>query len=136
MKFLLDTNACVDYLNRRFANVVERIQSSSPEEICLSSVVVAELRYGADRSGKKAENHQRLDLLTSNIQCIDFDVAAARVYGRVRSALETKGTPIGPYDMMIAAHTLSLGLILVTDNEDEFQRVAGLKIENWRHARV
>jgi tRNA(fMet)-specific endonuclease VapC len=136
VKFLLDTNVCVDYLNRRFASVVERIQRSSPEEICLSSVVVAELRYGADRSGKKAQNHQRLDLLTSYIQCVDFDVTAARVYGRVRSALEAKGTPIGPYDMMIAAHTLSLGLILVTDNEDEFQRVAELKIENWRHAGV
>jgi tRNA(fMet)-specific endonuclease VapC len=95
-------------------------------------VVVAELRYGADHSAKRAQNHERLDILTAEIQCMDFDLSAARIYGGVRSSLEAKGLSIGPYDMMIAAHALSLGLVLVTDNEREFRRVDGLKIENWR----
>jgi len=132
VKYLLDTNVCVDFLNRRHLSVVEKIQSSFPEDLCLSSVVVAELRYGADRSVRKAQNHERLDILTAEIQCVDFDLSAARVYGRVRSTLEAEGMPIGPYDMMIAAHALSLGLVLVTDNERELRRVAGLKVENWR----
>jgi tRNA(fMet)-specific endonuclease VapC len=132
LKYLLDTNVCVDFLNRRYPSVTERIRISSPEDLCLSSVVVAELRYGADRSERRGENHERLDVLTAEIQCLDFDLAAARVYGRIRSALEAEGAPIGPYDMMIAAHALSQGLILVTDNEREFRRISGLEIENWR----
>lgn len=132
MKYLLDTNVCVDFLNRRDPGVTERIRSSSPEDLCLSSVVVAELRYGADQSERRGENHERLDILTAEIQCLDFDLAAARLYGRVRSTLEADGAPIGPYDMMIAAHALSQGLVLVTDNEKEFRRISGLEIENWR----
>lgn len=132
MRYLLDTNVCVDFLNRRFPSVTERIRSSPPEDLCVSSVVVAELRYGADRSQKAAENHDRLDVLTAEVQCLDFDLAAASVYGRIRAALEAQGTPVGPYDMMIAAHAVSQGLVLVTDNEREFQRVFGLRIENWR----
>lgn len=132
MRYLLDTNVCIDYLNRSYASVVGRIQRSSPEDLCLSSVVVAELRYGADKSARKAQNHARLDVLVAEIQCLDFDLSATRVYGRIRSSLEAEGASIGPYDMMIAAHALSLGLVLVTDNDREFRRVAGLKIENWR----
>lgn len=134
MKYLLDTNVCIDYLNRRYVSVVERVQRSAPDDLCLSSVVVAELRYGADHSTRRAQNHARIDVLTVEIQCVDFDLSTARTFGRLRSALEAAGTPIGPYDMMIAAHALSLGLILVTDNEGEFRRVEGLKVENWRRA--
>lgn len=133
MKYLLDTNVCVDYLNQSHPSVTERIQRASPEDLCLSSVVVAELRYGADRSQRRARNHERLDVLIAEIPCMDFDLSAASVYGRIRSALEAKGTAIGPYDMMIAAHALSLKLVLVTDNEREFRRIEGLKVENWRH---
>ena len=132
MKYLLDTNVCVDFLNRRYPKVTERIRASLPEDLCLSSVVVAELRYGADRSERRGENHDRLDILTAEIQCLDFDLAAARIYGQIRSTLESEGTPIGPYDMMIAAHAVSQELILVTDNEREFRRISGLEIENWR----
>jgi tRNA(fMet)-specific endonuclease VapC len=132
VKYLLDTNVCVDILNRCYPSVTERVRISSPEDLCLSSVVVAELRYGADRSQRRAENHERVDILTAEIQCLDFDLAAARVYGRIRSALEAEGTTIGPYDMMIAAHVLSLELTLITDNEKEFRRISELKIENWR----
>jgi tRNA(fMet)-specific endonuclease VapC len=132
VKYLLDTNVCVDFLNRRYPRVAERIRNFSPEDLCLSSVVVAELRYGADRSEKRLANHQRLDVLTDEIQCLDLDLAAAQAYGRIRSALEAEGNLIGPYDMMIGAHALSKELILVTDNERKFRRIPGLEIENWR----
>lgn len=132
MTHLLDTNVCVDYLNGRHPGVTRRIQSSRRDDLCVSSVVAAELRYGADRSRRPAENHRRLDVLISELRCLPFDEAAAKVFGKVRSALEARGRPIGPYDMQIAAHAIALDIILVTDNTDEFSRVKGLRLENWR----
>jgi tRNA(fMet)-specific endonuclease VapC len=132
MGFLLDTNACVDYLTGRYPKVVARIQGSSPEGLFLSSVVVAELRYGADHSARRRTNHSRIDALIEEIEALDFDLRAAATYGRVRAQLEAGGTPIGPNDMLIAAHALSRGLTVVTDNVVEFRRVKGLRVENWR----
>lgn len=132
MRFLLDTNVLVDYLTGRYPNVVHRIQGSAPEDLCVSSVVAGELRYGADRSAHPRRNHSRLDTLLREIRCLPFDETAAREFGRVRSRLDARGTPIGPYDTLIAAHALSLGVTLVTDNVDEFSRVRGLRVENWR----
>ena len=132
MRFLLDTNACVDYLTGRYAKVVARIQGSPPDDLSLSSVVVAELRYGADHSARRRTNHARIDALLDEIECLDFDLQAAATYGRVRARLEAAGTPIGPNDMLIAAHALSRGLSVVTDNVGEFGRVKGLKVDNWR----
>ncbi|MGH9320544.1 MAG: type II toxin-antitoxin system tRNA(fMet)-specific endonuclease VapC [Vicinamibacteria bacterium] len=134
MKYLLDTNVCVDYLTGRFPQVVRQIQDLAPEALCLSSIVIAELRYGADKSAKPRRNHELLDVLINEIPARDFDPAAASIYGRVRATLERKGRPIGPNDMLIAAHALSLGLILVSDNQSEFRRVKDLKLENWREA--
>lgn len=134
MKYLLDTNVCVDILSQRYPAVAERLQRCSPEDLCISSVVVAELRYGADKSQRSAENHKLIDLLLGEIPCLDFDSSAASVYGRIRTDLEKRGEPIGPYDLMIAAHALSLRLILVSDNMREFRRVANLRVENWRGA--
>ena len=133
MAFLLDTNACIDYLTGRYPRVVTRIQASSPEDLFLSVVVVAELRYGADHSARRRTNHSRIDALIEEIEPLDFDLRAAAAYGRVRAQLEAGGTPIGPNDMLIAAHALSRGLTVVTDNTTEFRRVKGLKVENWRH---
>jgi len=132
MKYLLDTNVCVDYLTGRFPQVADRIQRSAPEELCLSSIVIAELRYSADKSGKPSRNHKLLDVLTNEIPSRDFDSSSASMYGKVRATLEKKGQPIGPNDMLIAAHALSLGLVLVSDNLGEFKRVTGLKVQNWR----
>lgn len=133
MTYLLDTNACVDYLTGRYPAVAERIRQASPDDLRLSSVAVAELRYGADRSLRKRENHERLDVLIGEIPCLDFDLAAAQVYGRLRARLEEQGRPIGPYDFMLAAQALANRLVLVTDNVDEFRRVEDLQIENWRN---
>jgi tRNA(fMet)-specific endonuclease VapC len=132
MKYLLDTNVCVDYLTGRSPKVVSRIKDASPDEICSSSIVVAELRYGADKSTRRQRNHQLLDILTNEISIHDFDTKAAKNYGKLRTDLEKKGELIGPNDMLIAAHALSLGIALVTDNVREFRRVKGLKAENWR----
>jgi tRNA(fMet)-specific endonuclease VapC len=132
MAFLLDTNACVDYFTARYPNVVTRIQETSPEELFLSAIVVAELRYGADHSARRRANHARIDALIEEIEPLDFDLRAAAMYGRVRAQLEVGGTPIGPNDMLIAAHALSRGLTVVTDNTAEFRRVRGLKLANWR----
>jgi len=132
MKYLLDTNVFIDYLSGRFPAAVDRFERSSPDDLCFSSIVIAELRYGADRSAHPKTNHSRLDAILSEIRCLDFDLPAATIYGRVRARLETAGEPIGPNDMLIAAHALSRELILVTGNVREFRRVRGLKLENWR----
>ena len=132
MKYLLDTNVCVDYLNGRFPRVVQRIQSCSPEDLSVSSVAVAELRFGAEKSTHRQRNHERLDVFLADVQCVDFDADAALVYGRIRTALERRGAVIGPYDLQIAAHALSLSVVLVSDNVREFRRVSGLRVENWR----
>ena len=131
MKFLFATNVWIDFLRRNFG-VGDRVRACAPDEVCLSSVVMAELRYGADRSRQKVFNHGRLDVLESEVRGAAFDLPAARIYGRLRCDLESAGALIGPYGLMIAAHALSLGLILVTANEKEFLRVSGLAIENWR----
>lgn len=135
MRYLLDTNVCVDYLNGRFPRLTERVQQSAPSDLYISSVAVAELRYGAEKSTHRQRNHERLDVFLSDVQCVDFSSGAALVYGRVRAALERRGIIIGPYDLQIAAHALFLDLVLVSDNVREFRRVEGLKVENWRRPR-
>lgn len=132
MRYLLDTNVWVDYLNERYPTVASRILASDPDDLGLSSVVLAELRYGADKSRRPDWNHARIDTLAREVPILEFDSSAATAFGRLRSRLESSGQPIGPYDMLIAAQALAGDLILVTDNEREFERVAGLQIENWR----
>lgn len=132
MRYLLDTNVWIDYLSGRYPAVAARIQTVSPVDLCLSSIVVAELRYGADKSARRRANHARIDRLVREIPTVDFDAAAARAYGRIRSGLEATGRLIGPNDLLIAAHAVSRHLTLVTDNVDEFKRVKGLRVSNWR----
>jgi len=132
VKYLLDTNVWVDYLTGRHPSVVNRIQQAPPDDLCFSSVVMAELRYGAEKSRRKRPNHRLLDTLAREVRCVDFDLEGASDYGRLRTVLEGRGKPLGPHDMLIAAHARSLGLILVTDNEREFRRVRSLRVENWR----
>ncbi len=132
MKYLLDTNVCVDYLNGRYPSVTERLQRARPADVCTSAIVAAELRYGAEKSNQRRQNQARLDQFLSEVAIIDFDAGASEIYGRVRFALERDGTIIGPNDMLIAAHALSLRTLLVTDNVKEFARVRGLRLENWR----
>ena len=132
MRFLLDTNVCVDYLRGHPSTVIATLQRHAPADLGLSSIVVAELRYGAERSARPSANHSRIDVLAAEIPAVDFDGAAAAAYGRLRGRLEKAGEVIGANDMLIAAQALSRKLVLVTDNESEFRRIKGLRVENWR----
>jgi tRNA(fMet)-specific endonuclease VapC len=132
LKYLLDTNVCVDYLTGQFPSVTAKLADLEPEDVAISAIAVAELRYGADKSSRPRGNHSRLDEWLAHVPLLDFDARAASEYGRIRCRLEAKGTPIGPNDLLIAAQALSRGATLVTDNEGEFRRVRGLRVENWR----
>lgn len=129
MKFLLDTDS-VSYALRGEGGVAEQIRQHRPSELCVSAVTLAELRFGAERRGSR--RLQRLiDLFVGDVAVAPFDAEAADRFGKVASALVSKGTPIGALDTMIAAHALQLGLILVTHNLKHFRRVRGLEVADW-----
>ena len=129
--FLLDTNTCVEYLRNRNAGVVSRIQSHNPADMSLCSIVVAELFYGAHKSPNPAKNLTLLQQFAAPLASIPFDDRAAEQYGRIRSELERRGTPIGPNDTLIAAIAVAGGLTLVTHNTTEFSRLSSLNLEDW-----
>ncbi|MEM9777257.1 MAG: type II toxin-antitoxin system VapC family toxin [Chloroflexota bacterium] len=131
MAYLLDTNICIYLLNNRYPQLNQKLASMNPDEVVLSSIVASELRYGAENSSKKAENHKTLDFFLSAFEVLDYDAKATDVYGQVRSALKNSGSPIGAVDTFIAAHALSENLILVTNNIKQFEHVLNLKLENW-----
>lgn len=132
MRYLLDTNVCVDFVTGRYPAVAGRLAELRPVDVAVSSVVAAELRYGAEKSSRRAENHRRLDVLLGELPVLELDLDAASVYGRIRAELEARGTPIGPNDLLIGAQALAADRVLVTDNVAEFSRIEGLRIENWR----
>ncbi len=132
MRYLLDTNVCVDFLNGRYPRVIDRLLATSPDEVAISTIAVAELRYGADKSARRQENHDSIDRFLTDVPTLGFDNEAARAYGALRARLERSGSPIGPNDMLIAAQALANDLVLVTANLDELQRVEGLQLESWR----
>lgn len=131
MKYLLDTNICVFIFRRKFPSIRQRLDKTQPGEVGISAVTLAELRYGADKSSDPAKNHTVIDAFLTTVVVQEFSEDAARIYGNVRSQLESRGTPIGPLDNMIAAHSLSAGTVLVTNNVHEFSRVAGLVVVDW-----
>ena len=131
MTYLLDTNTCIYIINKKPSAVIKRIQTKQPEEIAISTITQAELEYGVARSRLPDRNRVALLEFLFPFFLLDFDQMAASQYGLVRSFLESKGKPIGPLDMLLAAQAKSRDLILVTNNEREFRRVEGLRIENW-----
>lgn len=131
MRYMLDTNICIYAIKNKPEQVLMRLQEHDPAEICISSVTYAELVHGVEKSKAIEKNRVALALLLANIEIMSFDSLAAESYGKVRADLEKAGTPIGPLDMMIAGHAKSKGYIVVTNNTKEFERVKGLKIENW-----
>ena len=131
MTWLLDTNICVVFLNGSDAAVRDRLLALAPRDVCLCSVVKAELLYGARKSARVSENLARLAQLFGAMESLPFDDLAAEHYGVVRTQLESLGTPIGANDMMIAATCLSAGAVLVTRNQREFLRVTGLAVDVW-----
>ena len=129
--FLLDTNACIKILNSSSASLVSRLKGLHPSRIKLSSVVKAELLYGARKSARPAQNLRVLQDFFHPFRSLVFDDLCSEEYGVLRTELERTGEPVGPYDMMIAATAIAYDLTLVTHNRDEFSRIAGLKWEDW-----
>jgi tRNA(fMet)-specific endonuclease VapC len=130
--FLLDTNTCVQYLRGKNALVRQRLAACPVDEVRLCSVVLSELYLGVLRSAQPAKNRADLDQFAAPFTSLPFDDAAAEVYARIRHHLESQGTPIGPYDLQIAAIALVSGCTLVTHNTAEFSRVPGLVLEDWK----
>ncbi|ULA62472.1 MAG: tRNA(fMet)-specific endonuclease VapC [Nitrospira sp.] len=131
MKLMLDTNICIYLIKQQPPSVLERFLSHQVGDIGISSITVAELDYGASKSRQASKNRAALEQFLAPLDMASFDREAASAYGKLRAALEQKGTPIGNMDLLIAAHALSLGVRLVTNNGREFRRVPGLKVENW-----
>jgi len=130
---LLDTNICIFLLNQRegFRRIVSRMDGLERGDVCVSAVTVAELEFGAAASRKQGDNFARLDRFLLEFEVLSFDRPAARQYGPLRATLQARGKPIGPMDCLIAAHALSAGATLVTNNTREFSRVPGLDLVDW-----
>ena len=130
MRYMLDTNICIYAIKNRPYNVLVALRAHESAGIGISSISAAELYFGARKSGS-AKNLLALQHFLEPLEIADFALAAAQAYGDLRHVLEAGGTPIGPLDTQIAAHALSLGVCLVSNNIREFERVAGLMLENW-----
>ena len=129
---MLDTNVCIELLRGRAPGILERLRKFEIDEIAISSITLAELQYGVAKSKSPSRYEVLLAEFCAPLAILPFDNIAAETYGRVRAALDRTGTPIGPLDTLIASHALSLGVTLVTNNEREYLRVAGLLVENWQ----
>jgi tRNA(fMet)-specific endonuclease VapC len=128
-KFLLDTDM-VSYVLRNHGNAAAHLTSHLPSEVCISTITLSELRFGAEKR-KSKKLHALIDTFVAAVEPLPFDSAAATSFGRVRAALESKGRPIGLLDALIASHALSLQLTLVTNNARHFNGVPGLRTVNW-----
>ncbi|MHB1591286.1 MAG: PIN domain-containing protein [Sulfuricella sp.] len=129
MRYLLDANAVIALLNDKDSRLAQRARQNKPGDIGISAIVSHELFYGAFKSQRAARNVTLVDSLQFEI--LDFDKEDSRQAGEIRAALAVKGTPLGPYDVLIAGQAMARNLILVTHNTDEFGRVPGLQIEGW-----
>lgn len=130
MGYMLDTNICIYMMGRPEGPLAARINAHA-DALAVSSITVGELLYGAVKSTREAANRLAVEDFLGALRVVDFDAAAADHFGQIRAHLERAGTPCGPYDMLIGAHARSLGLTLVTNNRREFDRMPGLKVENW-----
>ena len=131
MGYLLDTNICIYLIKERPPLVLKNLTSKQPTHVGISSVTLAELQFGVEKSQFVDKNRTALTLLTSSLQVLSFDSNAAEHYGDIRAHLEKKGQIIGPMDLLIAGHARSLHWVLVTNNIKEFKRVPHLDVENW-----
>jgi len=131
MAWLLDTNAVITLVARRSRALLRRVEATQPGSLAVSSIVAHELYLGAYRSQRAEINLETLRLLFADLVILDLDREDARTAGEIRATLARQGTPIGPYDVLLAGQARARGLILVTNNLGEFQRVDGLEIEDW-----
>ena len=131
MLYLLDTNTCIYFLNRSSERIISQFKKYSPSEITLSSITVAELFYGAEKSKARKKNWAVVEDFVSNFGIVPFDEKSCQTYAKTRASLEKAGVPIGPMDLLIASISLANNFVLVTNNIQEFRRIKGLKLENW-----
>jgi len=130
-QYLLDTNICIYIIKKKPESVFNKFKECEPGSIAISSVTLAELQYGINKSSSPEKNQKALDQFLLPLDIIDFNASAAIEYGLIRANLEKKGTPIGALDLLIAAHAKSIGVTIITNNVKEFSRVDSLAIENW-----
>ena len=131
MKYLLDTNICIYALKNQFPSHTKKLLSISPEDICISAITVGELEYGAAKSKWGTRTREGLYLFLSAFTIIPFTSDDAIKFGKIRAYLEKKGTPIGPYDTMIATQGITRNLTIITHNTAEFSRVPNLNLADW-----
>jgi tRNA(fMet)-specific endonuclease VapC len=130
-RYMLDTDICSYLMKRSSPALLRKLRSVPIGDVCMSVITKAELLYGVEVSPRRDENEAALALLLQHVEVLDFPDEAALHYAGIRAALKSRGEMIGASDLFIAAHARSLGLILVTNNTREFERITGLKIENW-----
>ena len=128
---MLDTSICIYIIKKQPSSILDRLVAFPTEDVGVSVITAAELRFGASKSARSDRNHDALDEFFSPFEIALFDEPATKVYGTIRADLEKKGRRIGPMDLLIAAHALCLEVRLVTNNAREFERVSGLEIDNW-----
>lgn len=131
MKYMLDTNICIYAIKNKPECVFKHVLNHIQQGLCISVITFAELKYGIAKSDFPEKNGKALSLFLSYINILPFDEAAAEKYGLICADLKRRGTPIGVMDMLIAAHAKTRNCVLVTNNVKEFERVSGLRIENW-----
>lgn len=128
---MLDTNACIHLIRRKPGRVLRRLRQKRISDVAVSCITLSELEYGVGKSSRPDQNKVALAEFVAPLQVLPYDDLAAVAYGKLRVHLERRGLPIGSLDMLIGAHALSVGAILVTGNEVEFRRIPDLRVENW-----
>ena len=131
MKYLINIKICIYIMNNRPVDVIKKFKQFNPGEIGISTITVSELQDGVAKSTYRNENQHRLDEFLAPLEILAYNEIAARTYGDIRFQLENRGKSIGPLDLLIAAHTLSQNLTMVTNNDKEFKRIKNLEVENW-----
>jgi len=131
MRYLLDTNICIYLIKKRPSKVLERFRQYSPQDVAISTVTLFELQYGVEKSQYRQRSEDALAKFLLPLNLIDLDRSSAVEAATIRAQLEKEGMPIGAYDLLIAGLARSLDMTLVTNNTREFERIAGLHLENW-----
>ncbi len=130
LRFMLDTNLCIRLLRDRPKGLRDRFNTEA-DTLCLSTIVLTELLYGAEKSARPHENRHEVEFFAGRLAVLAFDEAAAAHAGDIRANLAQRGVPIGGYDALIAGHARSRGLVVITGNLSEFTRIEGLRAEDW-----
>jgi len=131
MLYLLDTNICAYFMSRKYPPVTAKFRQHEPGDLLISSIVAGELAYGVENSTRIESNRKNLGLFLSKLRVLPYDESAMWHFGSHKAKLKKAGTKIGELDLLIGCHALALGAVLVTNNTREFERIEGLRLENW-----